>query len=103
MLSQLESPLSMRSNSEKVKRNFKNNFQNISKTCQKQRAYSGIHPETGEPLVWRYIEDYDENEVTAEDFYCSGEKYDEFIENVIKSENLDKMIEDIKKNIIVTE
>ena len=37
--------------------------QNISKTCQKQRAYSGIHPETGEPLVWRYIEDYDENEV----------------------------------------
>ena len=50
-----------------------------------------------------FIEDYDESEVTAEDFYCSGEKYDEFIKNVIKSENLDKMIEDIKKNIIVTE
>ena len=50
-----------------------------------------------------FIEDYDESEVTAEDFYCSGEKYDKFIENVIKSENLDKMIEDIKKNIIVTE
>ena len=48
------------------------------------------------------IEDYDESEVTAEDFYCSGEKYDEFIENVIKSENLDKMIEDIKKNIVVS-
>ena len=48
-----------------------------------------------------FIEDYDESEVTAEDFYCSGEKYDEFIENVIKSENLDKMIEDIKKNIVV--
>ena len=48
-----------------------------------------------------FIEDYDESEVTAEDFYCSGEKYDEFIENVIKSENINKMIEDIKKNIIV--
>ena len=38
-----------------------------------------------------------------EDFYCGGEKYDKFIENVIKSENIDKMIEDIKKNIIVAE
>lgn len=49
-----------------------------------------------------FIEDYDESEDTAEDFYCSGEKYDEFIENVIKSENIDKMIEDIKKNIVVS-
>lgn len=37
--------------------------QNISKVCRKQRAYAGLHPETGEPLVWRYVEDYDENEV----------------------------------------
>ena len=36
---------------------------NIAKVCQKQRTYAGIHPETGEPLVWRYIEDYDKNEV----------------------------------------
>ena len=50
-----------------------------------------------------FIEDYDERMNVTEDFYCSGEKYDKFIENVIKSENLDKMIEDIKKNIIVTE
>lgn len=38
-------------------------IQNISKTCQKTRAYAGIHPDTGEPMVWRYIEDYDANEV----------------------------------------
>ena len=37
-------------------------IQNISKNCQKERAYAGIHPETNEPMVWRYIEDYDENE-----------------------------------------
>lgn len=49
-----------------------------------------------------FIEDYDESEVTAEDFYCSGEKYDEFIKNVIKNENIDKMIKDIKKNIVVS-
>ena len=36
---------------------------NIAKVCQKQRTYAGIHPETGEPMVWRYIEDYDENEI----------------------------------------
>lgn len=37
-------------------------IQNIVKVCQKRRSYAGIHPETGEPMVWRYIEDYDENE-----------------------------------------
>lgn len=36
---------------------------NVAKVCQKQRAYAGVHPETKEPMVWRYIEDYDENEV----------------------------------------
>ena len=36
--------------------------QNIVKNYQKQRAYAGIHPDTGEPLVWRTMEDYDENE-----------------------------------------
>jgi hypothetical protein len=38
-------------------------IQNITQTCQKKRAYAGLHPETGEPMVWRYIEDYDENEI----------------------------------------
>ena len=49
-----------------------------------------------------FIEDYDERMNVTEDFYCSGEKYDEFIKNIIKSENIDKMIEDIKKNIVVS-
>lgn len=44
-------------------RKYNVSVQNVSKTCQKQRAYAGIHPETGEPLVWRYIEDYNENEI----------------------------------------
>ena len=38
-------------------------IQNIIKTCQKTRSYAGIHPDTGEPMVWRYIEDYNENEI----------------------------------------
>ena len=38
-------------------------IQNIVKTCQRSRSYAGIHPETGEPMVWRYIEDYDESEI----------------------------------------
>ena len=36
--------------------------QNISKNCKKERVYAGIHPTTGEPMVWRYIEHYDESE-----------------------------------------
>lgn len=35
---------------------------NISKNCQKDRTYAGTHPETGEPMVWRYIEDYNSGE-----------------------------------------
>lgn len=36
---------------------------NIAATCQKKREYAGVHPITGEPLVWRYIEDYNDNYV----------------------------------------
>ena len=36
---------------------------NIAKVCQKQRTYAGIHPKTGEPMVWCYIEDYNQNEI----------------------------------------
>lgn len=28
----------------------------ISKVCRGQRNYAGIHPETGKPLYWKYIE-----------------------------------------------
>lgn len=36
---------------------------NISKVCLFKRKYAGIHPDTGEPMVWRYLNDYDNNEI----------------------------------------
>ena len=44
-------------------RKYGTSIANISRVCLRKGKYSGIHTETGEPLVWRYIEDYDENEV----------------------------------------
>lgn len=35
---------------------------NISKVCLHERNYAGVDLITGEPYVWRYVEDYDENE-----------------------------------------
>ncbi len=36
---------------------------NISKVCLYERKYAGVDLVTGDPYVWRYIEEYDENEV----------------------------------------
>ena len=38
-------------------------FQNISKNCKRQRSYAGFDITTGQPLVWRFLDEYDENEV----------------------------------------
>ena len=38
-------------------------FQNISKNCKKERKYAGIHPQTRDPLVWRFLDEYDSNEI----------------------------------------
>lgn len=35
----------------------------ISLVCKHKYKYAGIHPITGEPLVWRYLDEYDENEI----------------------------------------
>lgn len=35
---------------------------NISKVCLRERKYAGINPNTGDPCVWRYLEDYDPDE-----------------------------------------
>jgi predicted DNA-binding protein YlxM (UPF0122 family) len=37
--------------------------QNISANCHKRRAYVGIHPITKEPMVWRFFDEYDANEI----------------------------------------
>jgi hypothetical protein len=34
----------------------------ISSVCKHKSLYAGIHPITGEPLVWRYLDEYDKNE-----------------------------------------
>lgn len=34
----------------------------IAFVCKHKSLYAGIHPNTGEPLVWRYLEEYDPNE-----------------------------------------
>lgn len=44
-------------------RKYHVSIQNISKNCQGDRKYAGIHPDTGEPLVWRYLEDYNPNDI----------------------------------------
>ena len=36
---------------------------NISKVCLYERSYAGIDFETGMPYVWRYLENYDSNEI----------------------------------------
>lgn len=41
-------------------RKYNESFQNISAVCQKKRKYAGMIDE--QPLVWRYSEEYDENE-----------------------------------------
>lgn len=38
-------------------------FQNISANCKGNRSYAGINPDTGEPMVWRYFDQYDPNEI----------------------------------------
>ena len=35
----------------------------IGRCCCGQTTYSGINKLTNEPLVWRYLDNYDENEV----------------------------------------
>lgn len=42
---------------------YGSNEANVSLVCHKQRNYAGIHPQTGEPLVWRFLNEYDPNEV----------------------------------------
>lgn len=37
-------------------------LQNISKNCKHQRSYAGFDFNTGLPLVWRFLDEYDENE-----------------------------------------
>lgn len=34
----------------------------IISVCKRKFLYAGIHPNTGEPLVWRYLDEYDPNE-----------------------------------------
>lgn len=36
---------------------------NISANCLRKRNYAGTSPINGDPLVWRYLEDYNENEI----------------------------------------
>ena len=36
---------------------------NVAKVCHHERRYAGIHPDTGNPLVWRFLEEYDANEI----------------------------------------
>lgn len=40
---------------------YNESFQNISKVCQKKRKYAGII--NGQPVVWRYFDEYDKNEI----------------------------------------
>lgn len=35
----------------------------ISSVCKRRSLYAGIHPDIGHPMVWRYLDEYDENEV----------------------------------------
>lgn len=44
-------------------RKYQISFQNISANCKGDRRYVGIHPDTGEPMVWRYFDQYDPYEV----------------------------------------
>jgi hypothetical protein len=43
-------------------RRYNTSFQNISANCNGSRKYAGFNPVTGEPLVWRYKQDYDPKE-----------------------------------------
>ena len=36
---------------------------NLVAVCNHEKLYAGIHPVTMEPLVWRFLDDYDVNEV----------------------------------------
>ena len=36
---------------------------NISANCLRKRNYAGTSPINGDPLVWRYLENYNENEI----------------------------------------
>lgn len=42
---------------------YKVNKTQISLVCKHKSLYAGIHPDTGEPLVWRYLDEYNPNEV----------------------------------------
>jgi hypothetical protein len=37
--------------------------QNIHRCCKGGRPSAGKHPETGEKLVWKYLEDLKDNEI----------------------------------------
>lgn len=39
------------------------NNRNVASVCNYKRNYAGIHPDSGLPLVWRFLDKYDENEV----------------------------------------
>lgn len=41
---------------------YNTSFANISRVCLGKSAYAGLHPETGEPLVWRYEEEFNPSE-----------------------------------------
>ena len=42
-------------------RKYNDSFQNITAVCQKKRKYSGMF--NNQPMVWRYLDEYDENEI----------------------------------------
>jgi hypothetical protein len=44
-------------------RKYNVSFQNISKNCKRERSYAGVSLETGDPFVWRFLDEYDPNEV----------------------------------------
>ncbi len=48
----------------------------IGLCCSSKKAYSGNHPETGAPLIWRYKEEYDK---------LTDEEIEEEISHVIKN------------------
>lgn len=63
-------------------RMYNESFQNISAVCKRKRKYCGII--NGQPAVWRYIEEYDENEIIDFDNiinYSSGHMVNQYKED----------------------